>query len=97
MGGASQDHRIASMAVELADLTQEGLIKSVQLLKADNTVATNGIGATKIHIVSKNSVSLQHATTVPFKLTIVDKFGCTLYKTFYISIKPNTAIHSTRR
>lgn len=97
LGGASQDHRIASMAVELADLTQEGLIKSVQLLKADNTVATNGIGATKIHIVSKNSVSLQHATTVPFKLTIVDKFGCTLYKTFYISIKPNTAIHSTRR
>lgn len=97
LGGANQDRRIASMAVELADPTQEGLIKSVQLLKSDNSVATDGIGAAKIHIVSKNSVSLQHATKVPFKLTIVDKFGCTLHKTFYISINPNTAIHSTRR
>lgn len=97
LGGANQDRRIASMAVELADPTQEGLIKSVQLLKSDNSVATDGIGAAKIHIVSKNNVSLQHATKVPFKLTIVDKFGCTLHKTFYISINPNTAIHSTRR
>lgn len=97
LGGTNQDRRIASMAVELADPTQEGLIKSVQLLKSDNSVATDGIGAAKIHIVSKNNVSLQHATKVPFKLTIVDKFGCTLHKTFYISINPNTAIHSTRR
>lgn len=97
LGGANQDRRIASMAVELADPTQEGLIKSVQLLKSDNSVATDGIDAAKIHIVSKNNVSLQHATKVPFKLTIVDKFGCTLHKTFYISINPNTAIHSTRR
>ena len=85
------------MTVKLADPTLDGLIKSVQLIKADGSVATNGIGAAKIHIVSKNSVSLQHETKVPFTLTIVDKFGCTVHKTIEINIKQNTSIHSTRR
>ncbi len=97
LGGASQDPRIESMTVKLADPTLDGLIKSVQLIKADGSIANNGIGAAKIHIVSKNSVSLQHETKVPFTLTIVDKFGCTMHKTIEINIKPNTSIHSTRR
>lgn len=97
LGGASQDPRIESMTVKLADPTLDGLIKSVQLIKADGSIANNGIGAAKIHIVSKNSVSLQHETKVPFTLTIVDKFGCTMHKTIEINIIPNTSIHSTRR
>ena len=97
LGGANQDPRIESMTIKLADPTLDGLIKSVQLIKADGSVATNGIGAEKIRIVSKNSVSLQHETKVPFTLTIVDKFGCTMHKTIEINIKQNTSIQSTRR
>lgn len=90
--GASQDSRIAKMVVTLNDKHQhkEGyLVEAAKLVKADGSVAVNGIGATGIKIKAGGLTALRGADDIDFDLAITDVFGCTRKVTFTVKLDPN--------
>lgn len=88
--GASQDNRIAKMVVTLLDKHKEGyLVEAAKLVKADGSVAVNGIGATGIKIKAGGLTALQGADNIHFNLAITDVFGCTRNVEFTVKLDPN--------
>lgn len=88
--GASQDNRIAKMVVTLLDKHKEGyLVEAAKLVKADGSVAVNGIGATGIKIKAGGLTALQGADNIRFNLAITDVFGCTRNVEFTVKLDPN--------
>lgn len=88
--GASQDSRIAKMVVTLKDSHKEGyLVEAAKLVKADGSVAVNGIGATGIKIKAGGLTALQGADNIRFNLAITDVFGCTRNVEFTVKLDPN--------
>lgn len=88
--GASQDNRIAKMVVTLLDKNKEGyLVEAAKLVKADGSVAVNGIGATGIKIKAGGLTALQGPDNIHFNLAITDVFGCTRNVTFTVKLDPN--------
>lgn len=90
--GASQDNRIAKMAVDVIprDKHKEGyLVEAAKLVKADGSVAVNGIGATGIKIKAGGLTALQGADNIRFNLAITDVFGCTRNVEFTVKLDPN--------
>lgn len=88
--GASQDSRIAKMVVTLKDSHKEGyLVEAAKLVKADGSVAVNGIGATGIKIKAGGLTALQGADNIRFNLAITDVFGCTKNVEFTVKLDPN--------
>lgn len=90
--GASQDNRIAKMAVDVIPLDKhkEGyLVEAAKLVKADGSVAVNGIGATGIKIKAGGLTALQGADNIRFNLAITDVFGCTRNVEFTVKLDPN--------
>lgn len=89
--GASQDNRIAKMVVTLLDKHKEGyLVEAAKLVKADGSVAVNGIGATGIKIKAGGLTALQQgADNIRFNLAITDVFGCTRNVEFTVKLDPN--------
>lgn len=88
--GASQDNRIAKMVVTLLDKHKEGyLVEAAKLVKADGSVAVNGIGATGIKIKAGGLTALQGADNIRFNLAITDVFGCTRNVEFTVKLNPN--------
>lgn len=88
--GASQDSRIAKMVVTLKDSHKEGyLVEAAKLVKADGSVAVNGIGATGIKIKAGGLTALQGADNIRFNLAITDVFGCTRDVEFTVKLDPN--------
>lgn len=88
--GASQDNRIAKMVVTLKDSHKEGyLVEAAKLVKADGSVAVNGIGATGIKIKAGGLTALQGADNIRFNLAITDVFGCTRNVEFTVKLDPN--------
>lgn len=88
--GASQDSRIAKMAVTLLDKNKQGyLVEAAKLVKNDGSVAVNGIGATGIKIKAGGLTALQGADDIHFNLAITDVFGCTRNVTFTVRLDPN--------
>lgn len=87
---ASQDNRIAKMVVTLLDKNKEGyLVEAAKLVKADGSVAVNGIGATGIKIKAGGLTALQGPDNIHFNLAITDVFGCTRNVTFTVKLDPN--------
>lgn len=88
--GANQDNRIAKMVVTLLDKHKEGyLVEAAKLVKADGSVAVNGIGATGIKIKAGGLTALQGADNIRFNLAITDVFGCTRNVEFTVKLDPN--------
>lgn len=88
--GASQDSRIAKMVVTLKDSHKEGyLVEAAKLVKADGSVAVNGIGATGIKIKAGGLTALQGSDNIRFNLAITDVFGCTRNVEFTVKLDPN--------
>lgn len=88
--GTSQDNRIAKMVVTLLDKHKEGyLVEAAKLVKADGSVAVNGIGATGIKIKAGGLTALQGADNIRFNLAITDVFGCTRNVEFTVKLDPN--------
>lgn len=88
--GASQDNRIAKMVVTLLDKHKEGyLVEAAKLVKADGSVAVNGIGATGIKIKAGGLTALHGADNIRFNLAITDVFGCTRNVEFTVKLDPN--------
>lgn len=90
--GASQDNRIAKMAVDVIPLDKhkEGyLVEAAKLVKADGSEAVNGIGATGIKIKAGGLTALQGADNIRFNLAITDVFGCTRNVEFTVKLDPN--------
>lgn len=88
--GASQDSRIAKMVVTLKDSHKEGyLVEAAKLVKADGSVAVNGIGATGIKIKAGGLTALHGADNIRFNLAITDVFGCTRNVEFTVKLDPN--------
>lgn len=88
--GASQDNRIAKMVVTLLDKNKEGyLVEEAKLVKADGSVATNGIGATGIKIKAGGLTALQSDDNIRFNLAITDVFGCTRKVDFTVKLSKN--------
>lgn len=88
--GASQDNRIAKMVVTPLDKHKEGyLVEAAKLVKADGSVAVNGIGATGIKIKAGGLTALQGADNIRFNLAITDVFGCTRNVEFTVKLDPN--------
>lgn len=88
--GASQDNRIAKMVVTLLDKNKEGyLVEEAKLVKADGSVATNGIGATGIKIKAGGLTALQGDDNIRFNLAITDVFGCTRKVDFTVKLSKN--------
>lgn len=88
--GASQDNRIAKMVVTLLEKHKEGyLVEAAKLVKADGSVAVNGIGATGIKIKAGGLTALQGADNIRFNLAITDVFGCTRNVEFTVKLDPN--------
>lgn len=88
--GASQDNRIAKMKVTLKESHKEGyFVEAAKLVKADGSVAVNGIGATGIKIKAGGLTALQGADNIRFNLAITDVFGCTRNVEFIVKLDPN--------
>lgn len=88
--GASQDNRIAKMVVTLLDKHKEAyLVEAAKLVKADGSVAVNGIGATGIKIKAGGLTALQRADNIRFNLAITDVFGCTRNVEFTVKLDQN--------
>lgn len=88
--GASQDNRIAKMVVTPLDKHKEGyLVEAAKLVKADGSVAVNGIEATGIKIKAGGLTALQGADNIRFNLAITDVFGCTRNVEFTVKLDPN--------
>lgn len=90
--GASQDNRIAKMAVDVIPLDKhkEGyLVEAAKLVKADGSEAVNGIGATGIKIKAGGLTALQGPDNIRFNLAITDVFGCTRNVKFTVKLDPN--------
>lgn len=90
--GASQDDRIAKMAVDVIPLDKhkEGyLVEAAKLVKADGSEAVNGIGATGIKIKAGGLTALQGPDNIRFNLAITDVFGCTRNVKFTVKLDPN--------
>lgn len=89
--GASQDSRIAKMVVTLLDKNKEGyLVEEAKLVKADGSVATNGIGATGIKIKAGGLTALRGDDNIRFNLAITDVFGCTRNVEFTVKLSKNS-------
>lgn len=89
--GASQDSRIAKMVVTLLDKNKEGyLVEEAKLVKADGSVATNGIGATGIKIKVGGLTALRGDDNIRFNLAITDVFGCTRNVEFTVKLSKNS-------
>lgn len=89
--GASQDSRIAKMVVTLLDKNKEGyLVEEAKLVKADGSVATNGIGATGIKIKAGGLTALRDDDNIRFNLAITDVFGCTRNVEFTVKLSKNS-------
>lgn len=88
--GASQDNRIAKMEVTLKDKNKEGyLVEEAKFVKADGSVAVNGIGATGIKIKAGGLTALRGADNIRFNLAITDVFGCTRNAEITVKLAPN--------
>lgn len=89
--GASKDSRIAKMVVTLLDKNKEGyLVEEAKLVKADGSVATNGIGATGIKIKAGGLTALRGDDNIRFNLAITDVFGCTRNVEFTVKLSKNS-------